>query len=846
MVESYDSRRKFSILRRVRSRGLPDAARTPYCPPSIKSEMENLIVFYFYYTQKKHFVNSEFRLYLWFNSNQRITNGVRYEFVIRYSVIKFMDLPPQYDPKQVEARIYAEWLRRGFFAPPKSYKLKAKSYTILLPPPNITGSLHMGHALNATISDILIRYHRMKGYKTTWLPGIDHAGIATQNVVEKQLRKDNISRFDLGREKFVEKIWEWKTKYGGIILDQLKRIGASCDWSRTRFTMDPEYSLAVQNAFIHYYKKGLIYRGKRIVNWCTRCQTSLSDLEIEYKEEAGKLYFIKYPLVARPKTEVESRESEKRSDRTPVIEHPSFIVVATTRPETMLGDAGIAVNPKDKRYKHLVGKLVRLPLVGRDIPIVADASIDMKFGTGMVKVTPAHDMTDAEIGARHKLPVYEIINERGRMTDAVPEMYRGLKVTEAREKVVADLEAAGFIEKIENYAHNIAQCYRCGATLEPLLSNQWFLRMASPAQNQKAESRKQKASLSLRDMVLKTLQNGDTKILPKNFQKVMEVWLENIRDWCISRQIWWGHRLPVWFHEPKCVPKQGHEGDIVKCEEMIVAATEPKCEFCDAKFIQSEDVLDTWFSSALWPFAGLGDADLKQFYPSSVLITARDIINLWVGRMIFSGLEFMGKTPFPDVLIHGTILTKEGKRMSKSLGTGIDPLQYIDQYGADATRFGIIWQCMGNQDIRWDEAAVMAGRKFANKIWNAGRFVLGRMASAKSKIPNPDIPNPKPKTDADKRILKKLVATKKSLEKRIAKYELGAALHILYDFFWHDFCDVYLETSKTQQDANTDSILSSVLTESLKMLHPFMPHITEEIFQKLPKSSEQWLMREHW
>lgn len=718
------------------------------------------------------------------------------------------ELPSAYDPKSVEEKIYKLWEDSGYFNPDNSGKIAtsdrgrirndkkgAKSYAIHLPPPNVTGSLHMGHALNATITDILIRYHRMRGYKTVWFPGTDHAGIATQNVVEKQLKKEGISRWDLGREKFVEKVWEWKEKYGNIIIGQLKKLGASADWSRLRFTMDPQYAEAVKKAFIHYYEKGLIYRGKRVVSWCPRCQTSLSDLEIDYKEEKTKLYYFKYPIQG---------EAGKQS----------YIIVATTRPETMLGDSAVAVNSKDKRYKDLVGKKVLLPIQNREIPIVADDAIDMNFGTGAVKVTPAHDILDSEIGARHKLPLHQVINERAKMTAEAGKDFEGLKVVEARAKVVAEMEKLGLVEKVEDYQHNLATCYRCGTTLEPLLSDQWFLKMKELAKK-----------------TLKAVKSGKTKIMPENFEKILVSWMENIKDWCISRQIWWGHQLPVWFHEPKCIPKQGHEGDVVKCKEMIISAEKPKCEYCDAEFKQSEDVLDTWFSSALWPFAGLSEKDLKDFYPSNILITARDIINLWVARMIFSGLEFMKETPFPEVLIHATILTKEGQRMSKSKGTGIDPLGLIEKYGADATRFGIIWQAMGTQDIRWDETAVMAGKKFANKLWNISRFCMGKIGNSKLQITNSK-KIPKLENQEDKEILEKLKDLKKETEKDIENYEFGPALHKIYDFVWHEFADKYIELSKNREDENVKVVLGELLISSLKLLHPFMPFITEEIYQR--------------
>ncbi len=714
------------------------------------------------------------------------------------------ELSSAYDPKLTEDKIYKLWEDSGVFNP-DNLKGAKKPYAIHLPPPNVTGSLHMGHALNATITDILIRYHRMRGYKAVWFPGTDHAGIATQSVVEKQLKKEGISRWDLGREKFVEKVWEWRNKYGSIILDQLKKLGVSADWSRLRFTMDPAYAEWVKKVFIHYYEKGWIYRGKRLVNWCTACQTALSDLEIEYKEEKGKLWHIKYPLADKS----------------------GFVVVATTRPETMLGDAAVAVNPKDRRYEKLVGKKVLLPIINREIPIIADDAIDMFFGTGAVKVTPAHDQLDSEIGQRHKLPAYELINERGKMTDEAGKDFTGLKIIQAREKVVAELEKLGLLEKTEDLTHNVAVCYRSGTVLEPLLSNQWFLKMEKLARG-----------------ALKAVKSGKTKIVPENFEKPYFTWLENVRDWCISRQIWWGHQLPVWFHEPKCVPKDGHGGkDFDKCEETIVSTTEPECEYCDAKFLQSTDVLDTWFSSALWPFAGFDPKEekgiLKQFYPSSVLVTARDIINLWVARMIFSGLEFMKKAPFPEVLIHATILTKEGKRMSKSLGTGIDPVELIEKYGADATRFGIIWQAMGTQDIHWDETAVMAGKKFANKLWNIARFYQSKIGS-----PQPTAHSLRLENAEDKVIMEKLKNLQSAIDQNVKSYELGPGLHKIYEFIWHEVADKYIESAKNREDENVKLILNHLLLSCLKLLHPFMPFITEEIYQRLFAQDSRFLMVE--
>ena len=664
-----------------------------------------------------------------------------------------------YNPKEVEDKIYKLWEKSGFFNPDNLPKKNKKPYTIVLPPPNVTGALHMGHALNSTIQDILIRWKRMQGFKTLWLPGTDHAGIATQNVVEKKLKKEGKTRFDLGREKFIEEIWKWREEKGDVILNQLKKIGCSCDWSRTRFTMDEDYAKVVKEAFLHYYKKGWIYRGERVVNWCSRCATSLSDLELEYEEEKGKLYYIKY----------------------------GSVTVATTRPETMLGDTAVAVNPKDERYKKLIGTKIVLPLVNKEIPVISDRLIDMEFGTGAVKVTPAHSHVDYEIGVKNKLEMVKLIDEKGRITDQAPEKYRELKVKEAREMILVDLEIGGYLEKIEDYDHQVPKCYRCNTTVELIPSLQWFLKMDE-----------------LAEMAKKPIKEGKIRIHPKSFKKPYLDWLKNIRDWCISRQIWWGHQIPI-------------EGET--------------------------DVLDTWFSSALWPFATLNNKkDLKTFYPTNTLSTARDIINLWVARMIFSGEEFMKDIPFQDVYIHATILTKDGKRMSKSLGTGIDPLGLIDQYGADATRFGITYQIMGNQDIRFGDENIVMGKKFCNKIWNASRFVIQQIGS--NKIQETKY---KPKSKADERILKKLRETTKSVNKDLEGFKFGKVAHDLYDFFWHDFCDNYIEASKGQDDENTKAILLYVLTASLKLLHPFIPFITEEIYQNLPiQNKKKSLMIEEY
>ena len=580
--------------------------------------------------------------------------------------------------------------------------------------------------------------------------------------MEKKLATWGTSREELGREKFIERMWGWKDESRGTIIDQLQSLGCSCDWSRTRFTMDAGYQKAVEDAFFHYQKKGWIYQGERVINWCARCRTSLSDLELEHEEEKGKLWFIRYPLANK--------------------ENNGYIVVATTRPETMLGDTAVAVNPKDKRYKDLIGGRVVLPIQNKTIPIISDRRIEIDFGTGAVKVTPAHDMLDEQIGLDHKLAAPKVIGEDGRMAAEAGKNFKGLKISEAREKVVKMLDEAGLIEKVEDYTHNIARCYRCGSTIEPLRSKQWFLKMDELAK-----------------MAIKDVKTEKIKFHPEKWEKIYFDWLKNIKDWCISRQIWWGHKIPV--------------------EEV-------------------DDVLDTWFSSALWPFAALGlpraesrGSDLKNYYPTQVLSTARDIINLWVARMVFSSEEFLGKPPFSDVIIHATILAKDGRRMSKSLGTGVDPMTLIEKYGADATRFGLVWQAMGGQDIKWAEEHIVAGKKFCNKIWNAARFVLQ----------NKNL-NTNKKTHADKKILSQLKKIQKQVSKLVDKYEFGQALHILYDFFWHDFCDVYLEESKKNPNAE---VLSRVLKESLKLLHPFMPFITERIWREFSEKGRM-LMIEPW
>ena len=708
-----------------------------------------------------------------------------------------------YNPKKTERRIYRLWEKSGYFNPDKLTGIrKRKNYCIVIPPPNITGSLHMGHALNSFIQDILIRTKRMQKYKTLWVPGTDHAGIATQNVVEKELKKANLTRFDLGREKFIKEVWKWKRKYGNIILNQLKKIGCSCDWSRKRFTLDKSYIKAVNEAFSHYYKKGWIYQKERLINWCPRCKTSLSDLELEYKEEKTNLWYIKYPL---------SKSSK-------------YIVVATTRPETMLGDTAVAVNPLDKRYKNLIGKKVILPLTNRSIPIIADKLVEMEFGTGAVKVTPAHDPVDFEIAQRHNLPILKIIDEDGKMTGEIPEKYKGIYTNECREKIINDLQKENLLEKIESYTHKVPICYRCGTVIQPLISKQWFLKMKELAQ-----------------MAKKAVKQGKIKFYPRKWEKIYFNWLNNIKDWCISRQIWWGHQFPIW----ECQTNSG---------KYFLSLKKPKkCPICGkCKPKQIPDVLDTWFSSALWPFAVLGwpskTKDLKNFYPTDVLVTARDIINLWVARMIFSSLELIKEIPFKDIIIHATILTKEGKRMSKSKGTGIDPLELVDKYGADAARFGLIYQYTDLQDIRFSEENIKMAQKFCNKIWNATRFVLMNKplricANIEYFFKPTKIKN---LTSADKRILQQLKTTIKKVNKDIENYRFGKAAHLLYDFFWHKFCDKYIEASKKQNTKETKEILGYVLLTSLKLLHPFMPFLTEEIYQSLPLKKKKLLMIEKW
>lgn len=759
------------------------------------------------------------------------------------------ELSKTYSPKEVEEKLYKFWEKNGFFKP--KINSKKKPFVIAIPPPNITGSLHMGHALNNTIQDILIRRSRMKGVPTLWIPGTDHAGIATQNVVEKKLKKEDKTRHDLGREKFVQRVWQWKEEYGDKIIDQLKKLGCSCDWSRERFTMDKDYARAVEAAFIHYYKKGYIYRGERVVSWCPRCQTSLSDLEVERKEQKASLYYFRY---------------DKNFP----------ITIATTRPETKFGDTAVAVNPADARYKEYIGKTFNVHFAGlaRKIKIIADKMIDLKFGTGALGVTPAHSLIDEELARKYKLPTIKVINQFGRMVAETGKDYQGLNAKEAREKLVINLKKAGLLEKEEEIDNNMSVCYRCGRELEPLPSQQWFLKMDKLVKPAIEAVRKEKI-----------------RFYPARWKKVYLDWMQNIRDWCISRQIWWGHRLPVWFcqnqtvisnsqfllrqaqdpeHNRGIISKQIQNPKIKNSSEedknYIVSAQKPKyCPFCKkCTMRQSEDVLDTWFSSALWPFAVLGwpenkskvkslkskVSDLDYFYPTSVLSTARDIIYLWVARMIFSGLEFTGQIPFSQVYIHPTVFNKEGRRMSKSLGTGVDPLGLMEKYGTDATRFGLAYQDTGVQDMKFSEEAILAGKKFANKIWNASRFALlaqnGTLTSTNFET------NLHGRTQADKNILKRLKSTIKQVDGDLDKFKFGQAAHNLYNFFWHDFCDIYIEKSKEQLNnpglkQNTQKLLLFILAQSLKLLHPFMPFLAEEIYQKLPiKNKEDSIMITQW
>ncbi len=701
------------------------------------------------------------------------------------------ELPKVYDPQQVEEKIYSMWEEGGYFRP--SEKEGAKPFTIVMPPPNVTGQLHMGHAMDATLQDTLIRFKRMQGYSALWLPGVDHAGIATQIKVEEELRKEGLTRYDLGREKFLERVWDWKHKYGNRIVEQQKKLGASCDWERARFTMDEGCSNAVREVFVSLYEKGLIYKGSRIINWCPNCVTALSDAEVEYVDKPGHLWHIRYPF----------------ADGT------GEVVVATTRPETMLGDTGVCVNPNDERYQHIIGKTVILPLVNKEIPVVADDYAEMEFGTGCVKMTPAHDPNDFEVGLRHNLEVIRVLDDNG-VVNSYGGKYEGLDRYEARKAIVADLQEQGYLVRIEDHAHNVGTCYRCHNDVEPIISAQWFVKMKPLAEE-----------------AVRSVNDGETKFVPERFTKNYMNWMNNIRDWCISRQLWWGHQIPVWYCE--------------ECGHMTCTRHDPDCcEKCGSKRIERDpDVLDTWFSSALWPFETLGwpekTADLAKFYPTDVLVTGYDIITFWVSRMIVSGLEHMGEAPFHTVLIHGLVRDNLGRKMSKSLGNGIDPLEMIEKYGCDALRMNMVMGNSPGNDMRFYVERCEAMRNFANKLWNASRYVMMNLAE--------DAVNALPELDqltvADKWVLSKLNSLISEVTENLEKYELGVAVQKIYDFLWDTYCDWYIELTKVRlysEDADQKDtalkVLVYVLDQTLRLLHPFMPFITEEIWQSLPHEGE--------
>ena len=698
------------------------------------------------------------------------------------------ELAKTYDPNEVEDRTYKFWLDGGFFHAVADDE--KEPFTIVIPPPNITGQLHMGHALDETLQDILIRFKRMQGKAALWMPGTDHASIATEAKIVEAMRAEGLTKEDLGREKFLERAWAWKEKYGGRIIEQLKKLGSSCDWERERFTLDAGCSKAVREVFVRLYEKGLIYRGERIINWCPHCKTSISDAEVSYSEKQGSFWHLRYPV--------------KDSDE--------FVELATTRPETLLGDTAVAVNPEDDRYKHLVGKTVILPLVGREIPVVADSYVEMDFGTGVVKITPAHDPNDFEVGLRHNLPVINVMTEDAHINENGGK-YCGLERYEARKAIVADLEEQGYLVKIEPMVHNVGSCYRCDSTVEPYISKQWFVKM-EPLANPAVEA----------------VKNGDITLIPARFEKTYYNWMENIKDWCISRQLWWGHRIPAWYCED--------------CGEVIVSREDatvcPKCGSSHLK--QDEDTLDTWFSSALWPLSTLGwpedNKDLKYFYPTDTLVTGYDIIFFWVARMIFSGLEYTGVAPFKTVLFHGIVRDAQGRKMSKSLGNGIDPLVEIEKYGADALRFTLATGNSPGNDMRYSPDRVEASRNFANKIWNAARFLLMNLESSE------EMPLPEKLALEDKWILSKYNTLVKDVTDNLEKYELGLAVQKLYDFIWDVFCDWYIEVAKSRLSMEKETadgaraVLVYVFSGVLKLLHPFMPFITEEIWQSLPHNGE--------
>ena len=695
------------------------------------------------------------------------------------------ELNKVYDPKAVESEIYKMWEEGGYFHAERNER--KKPFTIVMPPPNVTGQLHMGHAMDATLQDSIIRFKRMQGYNALWIPGVDHAGIATQIKVEEELRKEGLTRYDLGREKFLERVWDWKNRFGNRIVEQQKKLGASCDWDRARFTMDEGCSKAVREVFVSLYEKGLIYKGSRIINWCPHCVTALSDAEVEYVDKPGHLWHIRYPL--------EDGSGE--------------VVVATTRPETMLGDSGVCVNPNDDRYRSIVGKNVILPLLNKPIPVVADDYAEMEFGTGCVKMTPAHDPNDFEVGLRHHLEVIRVLDDEGKV-NSLGGKYEGMDRYEARKAIVADLEAQGYLVKVEDYSHNVGTCYRCHNDVEPIISAQWFVKMKPLAEE-----------------AIRVVKDGETKFVPDRFTKTYLNWMENVRDWCISRQLWWGHQIPAWT--------------CADCGHITVSREDAcKCEKCGSANIERDpDVLDTWFSSALWPFETLGwpekTPDLDYFYPTDVLVTGYDIIFFWVARMIFSGCEHTGRTPFHTVLIHGLVRDDKGRKMSKSLGNGIDPLEMIDQYGCDALRMNMVTSNSPGNDMRFYVERCEAMRNFANKLWNASRYVM--MNLGENFVPG----LPENLEIADKWVLSKLNTLISEVTENMEHYELGIAVQKIYDFIWDTYCDWYIELTKARlysEEADRKQtalqVLVYVLDQTLRLLHPFMPYITEEIWQSLP------------
>ncbi|MDY5057109.1 MAG: valine--tRNA ligase [Bullifex sp.] len=709
--------------------------------------------------------------------------------------MKAVELAKSYNPKDFEERIYTQWVDGKCFGPQKE---GAEHFSVVMPPPNVTGILHMGHALNNNLQDIIVRYQRMQGKNTLWVPGTDHAGIATQNVVERQLAKEGLRRQDLGREKFIERTWEVKHKHHAIISSQLRKMGCSCDWDHERFTMDEGLSKAVREAFVTLYERGLIYKGKYLVNYCPKCGTALADDEVEYENLPGHLYDVRYPYA----------------------DGSGYITVATTRPETMFGDVAVAVNPDDERYKDVVGKKLILPLMGKEIPIIADSFVDKEFGTGMVKITPAHDPNDWECGRRHGLEAINLLNPDGTLNENVPEKYRGLDPVKARELVIADLEAGGYLVGIKDHAHDVGHCYRCHTVVEPYLSEQWFVSMRGMA-----------------DKALAAWKNGDIRFYPKRWENTYSHWMENIRDWCISRQLWWGHRIPVWYCED--------------CGEMIVSRTDvDTCPKCGSKHLhQDNDVLDTWFSSWLWPFSTLGwpdkTVDLKTFFPTQTLVSAYDIIFFWISRMIMASEEFMGEAPFKDIVITGLVRDKLGRKMSKSLGNGIDPLEVIDLYGADAMKFTLCYLAAQGQDVQVDMDSFRMGSRFANKIWNATRFLLMNLEGRNLVEVTPD------KLGLmDRWIYHQMKEAIDTINRAMSGYRFNEAAQAVYSFFWNDFCDWYIEASKMRllhgSDEEKDlasSIMMDVLEKSMRMMHPFLSFVTEEIYQKLPNNKGMLILQ---